>query len=88
LEAVTALAELGVTDHNVDIAVEFILSKQGRDGRWTLERTLGGKMWMRLEEEGKPSKWVTLRAVRAIKKIFVGEGREVSYDKTYSCNRR
>jgi hypothetical protein len=25
-------------------------------------------MWVRFEEKGKPSKWVTLRALRAIKK--------------------
>jgi len=68
LEAVTALAELGVADPNINEAVEFVISKQGGYGRWLLERNLGGKMWVRFEEKGKPSKWVTLRALRAIKK--------------------
>jgi hypothetical protein len=68
LEAVTALAELGVADPNINEAVKFVISKQGGDGRWLLERNLGGKMWVRFEEKGKPSKWVTLRALRAIKK--------------------
>jgi hypothetical protein len=44
-------------------ALQFILSKQDAQGRWKLENALNGKMWADIEEKGKPSKWVTLRAL-------------------------
>ncbi len=36
-------------------------------GRWPLEYTYNGKTWVDIEEKGKPSKWVTLRALRVIR---------------------
>ncbi|MBI3942670.1 MAG: nitrogen fixation protein NifH, partial [Chloroflexi bacterium] len=47
--------------------LQFILSKQDAQGRWKLENTLNGKMWADIEVKGRPSKWVTLRALRALK---------------------
>lgn len=44
------------------------MNKQDEDGRWNLEKSLNGKMWVDIEQRGEPSKWVTLRAVRVIKK--------------------
>jgi hypothetical protein len=29
-----------------------------------------GKMWMDIEKKGKPSKWVTLRALRVLKMVY------------------
>jgi hypothetical protein len=34
-----------------------------------LENTLNGKMWVDIEQKGKPSKWVTLRALRVLKRV-------------------
>jgi hypothetical protein len=31
-----------------------------------MEYTYNGKMWVDIEEKGKPSKWVTLRAMRVL----------------------
>ena len=51
-------------------ALEFVESKQDSDGRWKLEYTVNGKMWVDVEEKGKPSKWVTLRALRVLKAAY------------------
>jgi hypothetical protein len=69
LETATVLVELGYGDDPRLInALQFILSKQDSQGRWKMERTFNGKMWADIEEKGKPSKWVTLRARRVMRK--------------------
>jgi len=56
-----------VRDPRLANAIEFVLSKQDAQGRWKLEHTLNGKMWIDIEQRGKPSKWITLRALRVLK---------------------
>jgi hypothetical protein len=46
---------------------ELILKKRGSDGRWRLEYSYAGKTWFDVGAKGAPSKWVTLRARRALK---------------------
>ena len=68
LETTAVLVKLGYgEDPRLAHAFQFILSKQDGEGRWTLENSLHGKMWADIEEKGKPSKWVTLRALRVLK---------------------
>jgi hypothetical protein len=68
LEALEALAGLGhARDPRLANAIEFVLSKQDGQGRWKLEHTINRKMWVDIEQRGKPSKWVTLRALRVLK---------------------
>jgi hypothetical protein len=68
LEALDVLAALGrARDPRLAPAIEFVLSKQDRDGRWKLQNSLNGKTWVDIERRGMPSKWVTLRALRALK---------------------
>lgn len=68
LETTSVLAELGYgNDLRLVNALQFILSKQDRNGRWKMEKTPNGKMWADIEEKGKPSKWITLRALRVLK---------------------
>jgi predicted acyl esterase len=50
-------------------ANDWLLSKQDAQGRWMLEHGLNGKMWIDIEEPGKPSKWITLRALRVLKAV-------------------
>jgi len=33
------------------------------EGTWKLENSLNGKMWVDVEEKGKPSKWITYFAL-------------------------
>jgi hypothetical protein len=47
-------------------AMELLLSKQDQQGRWKMEYTYNGKTWVDVEAKGKPSKWVTLRAMRVL----------------------
>ncbi|MBN2559350.1 MAG: hypothetical protein JXQ75_00265 [Phycisphaerae bacterium] len=64
LEAMLALAELGVKHTPVlDDALDHIETKRGKDGRWKLADSLNGKMLADIERKGKPSKWITLRAL-------------------------
>jgi hypothetical protein len=70
LETTAALVNLGYgNDPRLHNARQFILSKQDHQGRWKLEKTLNGKMWSDIEVQGKPSKWVTSRALQALKPI-------------------
>ncbi|MBI3362713.1 MAG: nitrogen fixation protein NifH [Chloroflexi bacterium] len=68
LEALLALTEAGYgRDPRLKNAIELVLSKRDADGRWALKHSLNGKMWADIEVKGKPSKWVTLRAMRVLK---------------------
>lgn len=67
LEALAGAGQGG--DPRLDEAVDLVLSKQDDQGRWVMEYSYNGKMWADVEEKGKPSKWVTLRAVRMLKRI-------------------
>ncbi|HXV98898.1 MAG TPA: nitrogen fixation protein NifH [Anaerolineae bacterium] len=68
LETTAVLVELGYSDDpRLRQALQFILSKQDGQGRWRLENTLNHKMWIDTEQKGRPSKWVTLRALRMLK---------------------
>jgi hypothetical protein len=70
LEALDVLAILGQgQDPRLSNAIEFMLSKQDSEGRWKLEHTLNGKMWIDIERRDKPSKWVTLRALRVLNAV-------------------
>jgi hypothetical protein len=67
LETADALAQLGyAADPRLANARQLILSKRDERGRWAMETSLNGKMWADVEEKGKPSKWVTLRAMRVL----------------------
>lgn len=64
LEALLALAELGVPHHPaLDDALHRVEEKRRSDGRWRLERSLNGKTHADVERKGRPSKWITLHAL-------------------------
>lgn len=48
-------------------ALDLLLHKRDAQGRWKMEYTYNGKTWADVEQKGKPSKWVTLRALRVLK---------------------
>ena len=65
-----ALAEAGCGgDPRLADAIDLVLSKQDEQGRWRMEYSYSGKMWADIEQKGKPSKWVTLRAARVLKRV-------------------
>jgi hypothetical protein len=68
-----ALAEAGCGDDpRLEEAVELTLSKQDEAGHWKLEYGYKSKMWADIEKKGRPSKWVTLRATRVLKRFHGG----------------
>lgn len=74
LETVSNLVDLGYgADPRLQPALEWILAKQDDQGRWKLGNSLNGKMWVDIETRGKPSKWITLRALRVLKKVGIFE---------------
>ncbi len=68
LEVLDTLTRLGVHDDRMRPAVDLVLDARQPDGRWLLENTFNGKMWVDIEEKGAPSKWITLRALRTLKR--------------------
>ena len=71
LEVLLALTEAGYGgDPRLKNAAALVLSKQDAQGRWMMKHSLNGKMWVDIEEKGKPSKWVTLRALRVLQAIY------------------
>ena len=70
LEILDILTTLDCKDERMQEAVDLVLSKQCADGRWLLESTFNGKFQLNVEAKGLPSKWITLRACRALKRFF------------------
>jgi hypothetical protein len=55
-------------------AIDLVISKRNGDGRWLLETRHAGKMPIETDEEqGRPSRWNTLRALRVLN-WFAGRG--------------
>jgi hypothetical protein len=75
LEVLTALGL--AADPRLTRAIDLMLSQQDADGRWALRYTYNGKMWADVEQKGQPSKWVTLRALRVLKRagMFMSSSR-------------
>jgi hypothetical protein len=68
LQVGETLAELGLAaDPRLEGLVDFVLAKQASDGRWRNEYAYRGKTWADVDRQGRPSKWVTLRASTFLK---------------------
>lgn len=67
LEMADILLRLGNRDPRLHEAVELIVSRQDKQGRWALENTFNGRFRSNIESKGCPSKWVTLLALRVLK---------------------
>jgi hypothetical protein len=68
LRGLDYLRRAGVTpDERVAEAIDLVESKRPADGRWLLEVQYPGEMPVEMDEgEGKPSRWITLRALRVL----------------------
>jgi hypothetical protein len=67
LEALDVLGQLGAPKGpGIDAALEAVQQKQQESGRWLLGRT-PQNTWTSFGQIGKPNKWVTLQALRALK---------------------
>jgi hypothetical protein len=69
LQNLEVLTSLGYgADPRLNSALELVLSKQDPAGCWKLDYSYNGKTWVEVEAKGKPSKWVTLRALRVLQR--------------------
>jgi hypothetical protein len=69
LQLVEALVWLGYgNDPRLANAVNIIRQKQDEQGRWALEHDYAGKTWVDFGEKKQPNPWVTIRALRVLKK--------------------
>jgi hypothetical protein len=70
LEILGILTNLGFRDNRMQEAVDLVVSKQDEQGRWELENTFNGKFQVSIEQKGKPSKWITLNALRVLRRFY------------------
>lgn len=67
LEVLRILTDLGVHDPRMGEAVAAVVGKADADGRLTLEQTLNDRFLARVEVKGRPSRWLTLEALRMLR---------------------
>jgi hypothetical protein len=70
LEVLGILAKLGYKDPRMQEAVDLVASKQDAYGRWKLENTYNDRFQVKVERKGQDSKWVTLSALKALKRFY------------------
>jgi hypothetical protein len=70
LEILGILTKLGCRDERMQDAIDLVVSKQDSSGIWKLANTFNGKFQVDIEEKGRPSKWITLNALRALKGYY------------------
>lgn len=70
LEILDILTGLGIRDSRMQEAVNAVLAKQDDAGRWRAENTYSDKLLVPVDSKDEQSKWVTLRAMRALKRFY------------------
>ena len=65
-------------DERIQEGMELVLGKQDADGRWPCEKHPKGGRWMEkfvaFDELGRPSKWVTLHAMKMLRRLYTDKG--------------
>jgi len=69
LEILEILTRLGCRDERMSEAFEAVEAKRRPQGHWLLEDDYHGRLQIDIEKRGKPSKWVTLTALRVLKRM-------------------
>jgi hypothetical protein len=70
LEVMDTLTRLNIKDDRMQDSINIIHETQQKDGKWLLKDTFNGKMWVDIEKKNKPSRWITLRAMRVLRKWY------------------
>jgi hypothetical protein len=75
LRGLEYLRRAGVTpDERMTEAIDLVVQKRGPDGRWSLENPHPDQLDLGMDEtEGKPSRWITLRALRVLDWYSAGD---------------
>jgi len=70
LRGLSVVTKLGyIDDERLTDSVELLLQKRCPDSTWLLENAPTGRMQANIETVGKPSKWMTLNALRVLKRL-------------------
>ena len=65
------MTELGYKDHRMDEAMSVVIAKQDDMGRWKTENAYNSdRLLIPIGQKGEPSKWITLRAMRVLKRYL------------------
>lgn len=71
LQNLTVLCELGYAkDRRLQSAVDWLLNQQEPSGRWRNQAVSNRKTWVEIDQQDRPSKWVTLRACSVLKAVY------------------
>jgi hypothetical protein len=70
LEILNILTKLGIKDKRMQDTINLVIAKQDKQGKWKLENTYNGRMQTNIEQKGKPSKWITLNALGALRRFY------------------
>jgi hypothetical protein len=70
LEILGIMTRLGYKDERMQEAVDLVVKKQNDEGKWKLESTFNGRFQVNIEKKGEPSKWITLNALRMLKRFY------------------
>ena len=60
-------------DERMQPAIDILLQKRNKDGTWNVQAKQAGQTHFDMEKAGKPSRWNTLRAMRALKQFNLEE---------------
>jgi len=78
LRGLVVLTKLGYTeDERLKDALAILLQKHRADGTWLLENAPTGRMQANIETVGKPSKWITLNALRVLKRLHETKNKQL-----------
>ncbi|HSM32472.1 MAG TPA: nitrogen fixation protein NifH, partial [Anaerolineae bacterium] len=65
------LADAGrAADERLSHALDWLLSQQDERGRWRNRYAYTGKLIADIDAQGRPSKWVTLRACAVLRAML------------------
>ena len=70
LEILEILTALEYRDERMQEALDLVISKQDNNGQWSLENSFNGRFQTNIEQKGKPSKWITLKALKTLKQFY------------------
>jgi hypothetical protein len=70
LEILRILTKLGYKDERMQEAIDLLISKQDKTGKWILENTFNGRFQTNIEQKCEPSKWITLYALSVLKRFY------------------
>jgi hypothetical protein len=70
LRGLDVLTKLGYSrDERMNDAIDILFQKRDSNGIWILENTPTARMQSNIETKGQPSKWITLIALRVLKRL-------------------